>query len=219
LTVLNEQGQATPLPPTDPDLNRHWEDETIMDVEWAHAIAPGAKIILIECKSEELVDIMAGVASASKQPGVSVVSMSIGYTEGPDTDEASASDEAAYDPYFTTPGVTYLAATGDHGTEDASYPAFSPDVVAVGGTHLAVNASTGAWAGETVWNQGTETLPEIEADVKLSGYGEHSSTLLDVETNLEKVPQLAARWSLDPAQVKLNSFHQTTGIAGESAFI
>jgi hypothetical protein len=75
-----------------------------------------------------------------------------------------------------------------------------------------------AWTGETAWNQGTETLPEIEADVRLSGYGEHSSTLLDAETNFEKVPQLAARWSLDPAQVKLNSFHPATGIAGKTAF-
>ena len=75
-----------------------------------------------------------------------------------------------------------------------------------------------AWAGETVWNQGTVTLPEIEADVKLSGYGEPTSTLLDAEANFEKVPQLAARWSLDPAQVKLNSFHPATGIAGKTAF-
>ena len=75
-----------------------------------------------------------------------------------------------------------------------------------------------AWTGETAWNQGTETLPEIEADVKLSGYGEPSSTLHDAETNFEKVPQLAARWSLDPAQVKLNSFHPATGIAGKPAF-
>jgi len=36
--------------------------------------------------------------------------------------------------------------------------------------------------------------------------------------NFEKVPQLAARWSLDPARVKLNSFRQATGSAGESAF-
>lgn len=76
-----------------------------------------------------------------------------------------------------------------------------------------------AWAGETVWNQGIETLPEIEAHVKLFNYGDYSATILDVETNFEKVPQLAARWSLDPAQVKLNSYHQATGIAGESAFI
>lgn len=75
-----------------------------------------------------------------------------------------------------------------------------------------------AWAGETVWNQGIETLPEIEANVKLFGYGEHAATIYDAETNFEKVPQLAARWSLDPAEVKL-TIHQATGIAGESAFI
>ncbi len=75
-----------------------------------------------------------------------------------------------------------------------------------------------AWAGETVWNQGTETLPEIEVDVKLSAYGEHSFTLNDAESNSEKLPQLAARWSLDPTQVKLSSFHPATGIVGRSAF-
>ena len=75
-----------------------------------------------------------------------------------------------------------------------------------------------AWTGETVWNQGGVTLPEIEVDLKLFGYGEYSATLLDAERNFEKVSQLAARWSLDPAQVKLNSFRPATGIAGESAF-
>jgi len=75
-----------------------------------------------------------------------------------------------------------------------------------------------AWAGETVWNQGVETLPEIETGVKLFGYGENTATLLAAEMNLEKVPQLAARWSLDPARVKLNSFRPATGSAGESAF-
>lgn len=76
-----------------------------------------------------------------------------------------------------------------------------------------------AWAGETVWNQGIETLPEIETKVKLFHYGDNSATIFDAETNFEKVPRLAARWSLDPAEVKLHSSRQATGIAGESAFI
>jgi hypothetical protein len=76
-----------------------------------------------------------------------------------------------------------------------------------------------AWAGETVWNQGIETVPEIEADVKLSSYGDGAANLLDAEANCQKVPLLAARWSLDPAEVKLNSARQSIGIAGESAFI
>jgi len=74
-----------------------------------------------------------------------------------------------------------------------------------------------AWAGETIWNQGAETLPEIEIGLKTFAYGEHTSTILDAETNFEKVPALAARWSLDPAEVRLNSSRQATGIAGESA--
>jgi len=74
-----------------------------------------------------------------------------------------------------------------------------------------------AWAGATVWSQGIETLPEIEAGVKTFGYGDQSTTLTDVETNFEKVPLLAERWSLDPAGVKLNSIRQSIGIAGETA--
>lgn len=75
-----------------------------------------------------------------------------------------------------------------------------------------------AWAGEPVWNQGTETLPEIEVEMKLFGYGDHSATILDAENNFEKVPQLAARWSLDPAAVRLDSRQPAIGVAGESAF-
>ena len=74
-----------------------------------------------------------------------------------------------------------------------------------------------AWTGETVWNQGGETLPEIEVGVKTFAYGDTTATIWDAETNFEKVPQLAARWSLDPAEVKLHSSRQATGIAGESA--
>jgi hypothetical protein len=76
-----------------------------------------------------------------------------------------------------------------------------------------------AWTGETVWNQGNKTLPEIATGVKTFNYGEHLATILDAETNFEKVPQLAARWSLDPAEVKLDSTRQSIGLAGESAFI
>ena len=75
-----------------------------------------------------------------------------------------------------------------------------------------------AWTGETVWNQGNKTLPETEAGLKTFDYGEQTATILDAETNFERVPQLAARWSLDPAEVKLDSTRQSIGLAGESAF-
>lgn len=75
-----------------------------------------------------------------------------------------------------------------------------------------------AWTGETVWNQGSPTLPETATGLKMFSYAEPTATLLDAETNLDKVPQLAARWSLDPAEVKLDSTRQSIGLAGESAF-
>lgn len=74
-----------------------------------------------------------------------------------------------------------------------------------------------AWTGETVWNQGHKTLPETEVGLKTFNYGEPTATILDAEVNFEKVPQLAARWSMDPAEVKLDSPRQSIGLAGESA--
>lgn len=76
-----------------------------------------------------------------------------------------------------------------------------------------------AWTGETVWNQGTETLPEIELALKCFSYGDTSATASDAEANFERVPSLAARWSLDPAEIKSQFVRHATGIAGESARI
>jgi Ca2+-binding RTX toxin-like protein len=149
LTVLNQQGQATGLPGTDPAGagNANWEMEEALDVEWAHAIAPGAKIVLVEANSQALSDLMSGAATAASQPGVSVVSMSWGFTEGVDV---LSSEEALYDSTFIAPGVTFVASTGDYGAADPEYPAFSPNVVAVGGTTLTLNADN-SYNSETGW--------------------------------------------------------------------
>ena len=114
LTVLNQSGQSTSLPATDPAGAGadNWEVEEALDVEWVHAIAPGAKIILVEANSQSLADLMAGVVTAAQQSGVSVVSMSWGFAEG---QSVFASDEAAYDHDFKVPGVTFVASTGDYG--------------------------------------------------------------------------------------------------------
>jgi subtilase family serine protease len=159
LTVLNQAGQTTNLPATDPagPGTANWEAEAALDVEWAHAVAPGAQIILVEANSQSLPDLMAGVSTASAQPGVSVVSMSWGFKEGLD---ALAQDEAAYDGYFTTPGITYVASTGDYGTANPEYPAFSPNVVAVGGTSLTLNAD-GSYNSETGWGYQSASLGEF----------------------------------------------------------
>ncbi len=140
-TKVDQNGSATSLPGTDPTGG--WEDETALDVEWAHATAPAASIVLVECYSDGLSDlIQGGVQYARNRAGVSVVSMSFAAPE--------AASETTYDPYLTTPaghqGVTFLAAAGDDGAP-AEYPAASPNVVGVGGTTVAIYGTS--YSGET----------------------------------------------------------------------
>ncbi len=97
---------------------------------------------------------MASVATAASQPGVSVVSMSWGFAEG---QAVFASDEATYDSVFNVPGVTFVASTGDYGAADPEYPAFSPNVVAVGGTSLTLNADN-SYNSETGWGYQSDSV-------------------------------------------------------------
>ena len=153
LSVINQQGDPSNLPSADPTGAgvSNWEMEEALDVEWVHSIAPGAKIILVEANSQSLADLMTGVQTAAQQPGVSVVSMSWGFAEN---QAVTAADEALYDSYLTTPaghqGVTFVASTGDFGSADPEYPAFSPNVVAVGGTSLLLNADN-SYNSESAW--------------------------------------------------------------------
>ncbi len=106
--------------------------EEALDIESAHAIAPAASIDLVEANTDtNNNDLFTAVATAAALPGVSVVSMSWGIDE--------YQGEQSIDSTFTTPsghqGVTFIAASGDQGSP-GYYPAYSPNVVAAGGTTL-----------------------------------------------------------------------------------
>jgi hypothetical protein len=130
-----------------------------LDVEWAHAVAPKANILLVEASFATDSNLFAAINTARNYAGVSVVSMSWGGTEG-------SSDASSYDRYFTTPtghtGVTFIASSGDGGAyysgtaRSVSYPAASANVLSVGGTRLSVN-STGTYLSETGWGNGTSS--------------------------------------------------------------
>jgi subtilase family serine protease len=97
-----------------------WAGEIALDVEWAHAIAPGAKILLVEARSSSFSDLMSAVNYARSQPGVVTVSMSWGASE------FSGETSSSYQSYFTTPaghtGITFVGASGDSGAP-AIWPA------------------------------------------------------------------------------------------------
>jgi len=134
-----------------PTANANWAVEIALDVEWAHAMAPQATIVLVEARSNSLSDLVAASKLAVSN-GASVVSMS--WTTG------EFSNEKSTDNNFVASGVTFLAAAGDSGT-GVSYPAASPDVVAVGGTSLSLDAN-GNYLAETAWSGSGGGLSTIE---------------------------------------------------------
>jgi subtilase family serine protease len=123
-----------------PDAN--WAVEISLDVQWAHAVAPNAKILLVEARSNYLSDLLAAVNYARNRQDVIAVSMSWGASE--------FSTEAAYDSYFTSAyGASFFASSGDTGGA-VIWPSSSVNVISVGGTKLAL--SNGAVVSETAWS-------------------------------------------------------------------
>ncbi|MEI8168566.1 MAG: S53 family peptidase [Rhodoferax sp.] len=123
-----------------PAYDAGWATEITLDVQWAHATAPLARIILIEAADASLNSLLGAIKLANVM-GPGIVSMSFGANEGNYT--------ASVDAAFGNANMTYLAATGDSGAA-VSWPAVSPNVVAVGGTTLTYTG-TGA-RSEVSWS-------------------------------------------------------------------
>src|SRR5262249_17110127 len=128
-----------------------WALETSLDVQWAHAIAPAANIVVVEASSASVNVLFSAVRAASQLPAVTVVSMSWGTYE--------LAGESAYDRLVTTAAghtnVTYVAASGDSGAwYGPMYPAVSPNVLAVGGTSLTLGSGN-SYGSESGWTYST----------------------------------------------------------------
>jgi kumamolisin len=131
-----------------PPVYSDWEVEEALDIEWAHSMAPQAKLYLVESvqvntdPTWQAVQLAAQLVAAA---GGGVVSMSWGDPE--------VSEELSWDKYFTTKGVVFFAAAGDGGLGVSIYPGASPNVVSVGGTYFNRNSS-GDFVNEIYYNGG-----------------------------------------------------------------
>jgi subtilase family serine protease len=145
-----------------------WGLEESLDVEWAHAIAPQANITLVEATSNSNSNLYAAIDWATNN-GAHVVSMSWG--------GGDASGESSNDSHFNHTGVSYVASSGDSGGV-VEYPAASPYVLSVGGTHLVLNSS-GNYSSESAWSSGGGGASHYESEpgyqtafgISLSGRG------------------------------------------------
>jgi subtilase family serine protease len=166
-----------------PTVGSGWAGEISLDVEWVHAIAPAAKILLVEARSASYTDLLTAVDYARDQPGVVAISMSWGGNE--------FLNEASYDYHFTTPtghaGITFVASAGDGGAANGpEWPSVSPNVLAVGGTRLTLSG-TGAYGQEAGWGSGgggpsgAEAEPTFQRGVQTGGWRDSPDVAYDAD--------------------------------------
>jgi subtilase family serine protease len=124
-----------------PRTNCGWAQEAALDIEWAHAMAPSAKIVLVEAASNSFNDLFQAVSVANSLPGVQQVSMSWGGSE--------FASESSYDSYFSSSQIAYFASSGDTGGTTI-YPSVSPNVISAGGTRLQMTGLT--FVAESGWS-------------------------------------------------------------------
>ena len=124
-----------------------WELEESLDIEWAHAMAPNAQIVLMEATSASNSALYSAVTAANAyiaaHGGKGEVSMSWGGGE--------SRSETSSDHYFTQSGVVYFASSGD--SPGVIYPSASVNVVSAGGTQVNRNSS-GDYTNQTAWSDG-----------------------------------------------------------------
>jgi len=128
---------------TKPSFNSGWSQESDLDIEWSHAMAPNAKIYLVEAASNSNSDLLLAVSVAAQQPGVRQISMSWGSGEW--------SGESSFDNSFVSGNICFFAASGDSGGV-VNWPSVSPNVVAAGGTTVIVNQARTAILSEKGWS-------------------------------------------------------------------
>ncbi|KQW24780.1 peptidase S53 [Acidovorax sp. Root402] len=139
-----------------PAYDAGWATEIALDVQWVHAIAPLARIVLVEAPDASVNSLLGAVRLANTM-GPGVVSMSFGAQEGAWT--------ASVDAAFTAAGMTYLAATGDSGA-GVNWPSVSANVLAVGGTTLTYSGSGArsevSWSGTGGGTSGFIAVPAYQ---------------------------------------------------------
>jgi hypothetical protein len=155
-----------------PNYDAGWSTEASLDVQWAHAIAPDAKIILVEARTnsnEDLLQAYDRAVELLQADGGGVISLSLGR------------QELDIDPIANlhfrnenTSNVSFVVATGDDGAM-AGFPAISPDVTAVGGTFLDLDAGgnlitpESGWPGSGGGLSSFFTQPDFQKGVTVAG--------------------------------------------------
>lgn len=145
----------------DIDYSGGWELEESLDIEYAHAMAPSAKLYLVEAATNSFTDLNTAVTVATNLvqcgsvntcgsvTGKGEVSMSWGGSEWGGGTCGGGNCETDYDPLFNQTNVVFFASSGD--SPGTIYPSASPNVVSVGGTSIARTLTSGNLSYQANW--------------------------------------------------------------------
>jgi len=133
---VNQNGQQGSYPA----FNLGWAQETALDLDMASAMCPGCSILLVEAKTNSFQNLALAENTAAAM-GAHAISNSYGGGE---------SGSQTWEPYYTYAGIAVTVSSGDSGY-GVQFPASSPHVTAVGGTHLVRGGGTRGWT-ETAWS-------------------------------------------------------------------
>jgi subtilase family serine protease len=193
---------APAFDPTNADMVG-WTGEIALDVQWAHAMAPAANIVLVAAASDSDADLIAGFNFAVDNKLGNVISMSFGQSEiglaNPDGLDTIAAWTAALKK-ARQHHITVFASSGDQGvdtqsfdTPSVSFPASSPLVTSVGGTNLRFGTATnaaftgGSYQFEQVWDDPFDNN-NIAADTFGAGGGGMSFLITEPHFQKNNIP-------------------------------
>ena len=121
-------------------MSAAWSEESAIDTEMVSAICPLCSIVVVLASSGSIADLSVGVTVAASYHPVAI-SNSYAVPE--------ASDNVAYAPAYSQPGIAIVAGAGDTGF-GVNFPASAPTVIAVGGTSLS-QTSDGHFQTQVLW--------------------------------------------------------------------
>ncbi len=125
------------------DPSGAWALEAALDIEMAHALAPGARVILVEAASSSYSDLF-----AAEQVAAQLVSAAGGGEVSNSWSGAEFANEMMVAPAFSGTNVVFFASSGD--TSGTGVPSALPNVISVGGT--TINRDTfGNFVNQTTW--------------------------------------------------------------------
>lgn len=145
-----------------------WAEETSLDVEWAHAAAPGANIVLVVGNNDQGQTIQSTLMYAASNYRGSAMSLSFGTPEAQINGGANNTQFTQAQAIYTTArsnNITVIASAGDLGATNGfpfanpQYPASDPNVLSVGGTNLTLANPQGKYGSETLWNDAPCAAP------------------------------------------------------------